>query len=543
MIPEILVGRAGESPLLRDYHQGVEGARARFTGSWRDPDAYLEQAARVAARFDGEQLRDAARAITAPHPEGERQLRRVVEEGGFFVTTGQQPGLFTGPLYSIYKALTAIRLARALEELLHRPVAPLFWVASEDHDWPEVDHTQVVDVENLLHTVSLPGVPGGTGDQPLFRCPLGDEVVPVLDRFASILPPSDFVDQDLALLRAAYAPGRSLGQAFAQTLGELLGHHGLLFTDAADPALKELSLPLLMEETRSAPLGEEILARASRELAASGYPVQVPILEGGVNLFLEGPAGRERIYRDGEGFRLRRSGLHLTREELRTRVEADPAVLSPNVLLRPVVESTVFPVLAYVAGPGEMAYWGQLREYFEHHNLVMPLVHPRHTAFLVEGKVRKVLDRYSLTPDDFHRPLHEVAGEAIRDEMPDPVKRALGEFRGVVARSAATLSEAVKEVDPTLRGPVDGARNQAFKALEDVERKVVQALKRRSEMTLEQLEKAAVHLYPGGKPQERVMNLFYYTARYGRGLLDALLEEFSTELEQVIPLPTPPLAG
>jgi uncharacterized protein YllA (UPF0747 family) len=127
--------------------------------------------------------------------------------------------------------------------------------------------------------------------------------------------------------------------------------------------------------------------------------------------------------------------------------------------------------------------------------------------------------------------------------MPDGVKRALGEFRGAVARSAASLAEAVKEVDPTLKGPVEGARNQAFKSLEDVERKVVQALKRRNDMTLEQLEKAAVHLFPGGGPQERVLNLFYYTARYGRGLLDDLLEACTPALKEEIPLPTPPDVG
>ncbi len=543
MTLEILARLPVSPPGGADREKQASGKALRFTASPSDPDAYREQAERVARRFDDDARKRAARAIRAPHPAGEAQLRRVVEEGGFFVTTGQQPGLFTGPLYSIYKALTAIRLARSLQGLLERPVAPLFWVASEDHDWAEVDHAALVDLENSLHTVSLPGIPGSEPERPLFRCPLESEVSGVLDRFAALLPPSDFVDEDLALLREAYAPGRGMGEAFAHTLGALLGPHGLLLTDAADPALKALSLPLLLEEARSAEAGETILSRAAGELEAAGQPVQVPILEGGVNLFLEGPGGRERMYREGDGFRLNRSGLKLTPEEFRRRVEADPSVLSPNVLLRPVVESTVFPVLAYVAGPGEMAYWAQLREYFQHHGITMPLVHPRHHVTLVEGKVRKVLDRYSLEPADFHRPVHEVAAATLRDEMPDGVKKALGEFRGAVARSAASLAEAVKEVDPTLKGPVEGARNQAFKSLEDVERKVVQALKRRNDMTLEQLEKAAVHLFPGGRPQERVLNLFYYTARYGRGLLDDLLEACTPALMEEIPLPTPPDVG
>lgn len=467
----------------------------------------------------------------------------MVEEDGFFVTTGQQPGLFLGPLYSVYKAVTAIRLADALEEMLGRPVAPLFWVASEDHDWAEVDHTHLADAANQLHRVALPGIPGGVPDRPLFRCPLDAGVEEALERFTGLLPPSDFVSGDLALLREAWSPGRTLGEAFSVALGRLLGPRGLLTVDAADPRLKELSLPLLLDELEGGADREAGLARVAEGLRSAGHEPQVHILEGGVNLFLEGPAGRERLYREGGGFRLRHSGLHLTGAEIRSRVADDPAILSPNVLLRPVVESAVFPTLSYVAGPGEMAYWGQLREYFEAHGLVMPVVTPRNAAVLVEPKVRKVLDKFDLEPDALSRPSQEVLAAALRDEIPGPVKQALGEYRGAIARGAGELVRAVREVDPTLKGTVESARNQAFMGLEEVERKVVQALKRQNEIAVEQLDKAAVHLYPTGRPQERVMNLFYYTSRYGREVLDALFAEFRPPVETSAPLPAPPALG
>lgn len=540
---EILRRLPGGSPLVGGYLAGEPGPLERFGGWYRDPDAFRSRMESVERRFDREARARAARAIRAPHAAGEAGLRRVVEEGGFFVTTGQQPGLFTGPLYSLYKAITAIRMAATLEALLERPVAPLFWVASEDHDWAEVDHAHLVDPANELHRVALPGIPGGVADRPLFRCPFDDGIVEAVDRFVELLPRSDFVEGDINLIREAWAPGRTMGQAFAHALGSLLGSAGLLFVDASDPALKEASLPLLLDEAEAGAPREEGLGLVAAHLEASGWSPQVPILEGGVNLFLEGPAGRERLYREDGGFRLRHSGMRLSMSELRQRVSDDPGVLSPNVLLRPVVESTVFPVLTYVGGPGETAYWGQLREYFVAHGLEMPVVTPRDGATLVEPKVRKVLDKFGLEADALSRPPQEVLAAALRDEIPSPVKQAMGEFRGAVARSAADLVRAVREIDPTLKGPVESARNQAFMGLEEVERKVVQALKRQNEIAVEQLEKAAIHLHPLGRPQERVMNLFYYTSRYGRGVVDALLAEFSPSLEPEASLPLPPPAG
>lgn len=524
---EILRRLPGGAPLVRGYLAGEPGSLERFGGWYRDPDAFRERALGVDRRFDREARARAARAIRAPHAAGEALLRRVVEEEGFFVTTGQQPGLFTGPLYSVYKALTAIRMASALEALLGRPVAPLFWVASEDHDWAEVDHAHVVDPANVLHRVALPGIPGGVSHRPLFRCPFDDGIVEAVDRFVELLPRSDFVDADINLIREGWAPGRTMGQAFAHALGALLGPSGLLLVDASDPTLKEASLPLLLDEAESGGPREAELGRVAGGLEASGHPPQVPILEGGINLFLEGPAGRERLYREEGGFRLRHSGARVSLSELRQRVADDPGVLSPNVLLRPVVESTVFPVLTYVAGPGEMAYWGQIREYFRAHGLEMPVVTPRDGATLLEPKVRKVLDKFGLQPDALARPPQEVLAAALRDEIPSEVKQAMGAFRGAVGRSAAELIRAVREIDPTLKGPVESARNQALMGLEEVERKVVQALKRQNDIAVEQLEKAAVHLHPLGRPQERVMNLFYYTSRYGRELVDALLAGFS----------------
>jgi bacillithiol synthase len=527
---------------VQDYLDESPRILPLFNGSFRASESYRAQARHLSERFDRDALREAAGAVRAPTPEARERLERLVEEGGCFVTTGQQPGLFTGPLYAVYKALTAVRLAAELEPLLERPVLPLFWIASEDHDWAEVNHTWVVDLENELRRIEVGAKRDGANPPPIHRIPLdGDEkggpagIAATIDALAALLPETDFREDCLRILRESYPAGCTLASGFQAVLEELLAPFGLLFVDAADPVLKGLSRPVLEKELTAAETHERILADGAAALEAAEYPVQVPILAGGVNLFLEAGHGRERVYRSGAGFRLRHSGAELSAAEVADIVAEDPSRISPNVLLRPVVENHVFPVVSVVAGPGETGYYAQLGALFRAHGLRMPVVHPRFGVTLVESKIGKVLDKFGLEPSALERPHHEVAGELLREEMPAGVRRALGELRGALGGGLGRLLKEARTIDPTLKGPVDHARTTAMSALDDVEKKIVQSLKRENEIALGQLEKARVHLFPDGKPQERVLNVFPYLARYGRELIPHVADRFAIELEANAP--------
>jgi bacillithiol biosynthesis cysteine-adding enzyme BshC len=468
--------------------------------------------------------------VHSPSEAAETRLQGFVEEGGYLVTTGQQPGLFTGPLYSLYKALTAAKLADSLQRTLKKPVLPLFWIASEDHDWDESDHTHTLDVQNDLHTFRIPPQPGNE-QRSLHRIPLNSGLDDTREAFGAAFPETDFSRPFLELLRDTYPTGTTLSRGFHGLLQGLLADLPILFVDAANPELKEASVPFLLHELAEAHEHEKALAENASRLEKEGYHTQVPILPGGVNLFLEGEAGRDRLYRDGDGYRLNRAGTSLSLEDVRSRVEADASVLSPNVLLRPVVENALFPTLAYVGGPGEIAYYAQLQGLFEAHRIRMPVVHPRNSATLIEGKIGKVLGKFHRTAESLARPHHELAGEIAQEGVPPEVRRALGEIRGAVGKGAGALGKAVQEIDSTLKGPVNQARNTAFAAFDEAEKKIVQALKRENEVALAQLEKAQRHLFPFGKPQERVLNPFYYLTRYGPVLIEGLLEEFDVALE------------
>ena len=526
---ELRVGHPSGSRLVTDYLAGHPAALAFFRGDPALAVSYDAAAEAVAGRFDRAARARAVEAVHAPTPAVRARLSRLVEEGGFFVTTGQQPGLFTGPLYSVYKALTAVRLADTLERRLGKPVVPLFWVASEDHDWKEVDHTHTVSVANQLRRLELAGT-AEHGSRPIHRVAMGGAIVPVLEEFLSLFPDNDFKAGCARQLRSAYTPEKSMGEAFAEVLAEWLGPLGMAFVHASSLPLKHASRSVLASALEGAVEQESLLGRAVERLRSAGYPVQVPILADGVNLFLEGGAGRERIYRSGRGFRLRYSNEQLTRRQILDRADADARVLSPNVLLRPIVESTAFPVVSYVAGPGEIAYFAQLAELFEACGARMPVVHPRFAVTIIEPKIRKVLDKLGLSLQDFARPYGELAGEVVREDVPETVRQALEDLRGGIGSGVDRLSRAVATLDPTLTGPAKHVRTVAFDALEQMRKKVIHSLKKEKLTTLQQLEKAQLHLYPRGGPQERLFNAYYYLVRYGSGFLDTLHDRFSVRL-------------
>jgi bacillithiol biosynthesis cysteine-adding enzyme BshC len=496
-------------------------ASALLPGDPTTLSSYEGKAREVASRFDSGARREIARLLSGGGPDGAARLASFVDRDGFMVTTGQQPGLFGGPLYALYKALTAAALAHRLEDALGRPVLPVFWIASEHHVWEDVASVQVVDPENTLHDITLP-VPGGARGRPLHRVLPGKEVVGAVERFLSLHPPSEFLPRWKDVLSEAYTPDHTLPEAFRRVMAELLGEAGVFLLFAHDPALKARSLPLLLRELDESASRETAIATLDATVREAGFEPQVPYLEGATNLFFVGPEGRERLFRDGGRFRLRGSERAFLLEEVRARATDDPSLLSPNVLLRPVVEAACLPTLSYVAGPGEIAYLPHATPVFDAHGVARPIVHPRVALWVVEGKVGKILKKFGLTLEDLSLPEHELAGRLAREEMPPTITKALREMTRALAAGAEELSGAVTAIDPTLRGPVDGFRSQSGQLLADVERKILTSLKRENEVALGQASKARLHLFPLGRPQERVFNPIYYLARYAEGFTEAV---------------------
>lgn len=537
---EIRVRPVSGNRLVDDYVRQDPGLAPFFFGAPFAADAYHRKAEEVRSRFTPEALEPLGQAVRPLNQEAEARLRAVQEGTGLVVTTGQQPGLFGGPIYTVTKALSAVALADRLQDILEVPVLPVFWVASDDHDWEEASHVQLLDTGNALHRLELEGHP----DRPrsMGRQQLDKTAETALTELEQLLPPSEFTAVVLERMREAYGeavedgPGGgspTVAGAFTEVLAGLLGDLPIALIDPQHPVVRRLGAPVIRRELERAESHERVLTEQTARLESAGYEAQVPILPNASNVFLEdNEHGRQRLLREDGGWVLRASGRRLEPDELERLLEEDPEAFSANVVLRPVLESAVLPTLAYVGGPGEVRYLAQTGCLFREHGVGMPLVYPRLAVTLVEGKVRKVLDKFGLDVDAVvDRPTHELVSDVVREDVPEAVTEAVGRLKGSLQEGYQAVFDAAREIDPTLKGPIFNARNDGFRAIGEVEKKIRQHVKMRQETELEQLEKAVANLAPGGKPQERVLNVHQYLARYGDDLIPAILEQMDVSLD------------
>jgi bacillithiol synthase len=525
----------GGPRLVRDYLDGEPAAVAFFQGSHADPDAYAGKLAEIRTRFGREERQVAAAALEPTSAAARQRLERFVEEGGAFVTTGQQAGLLTGPLYTIHKALSAVRLAATLERRLGVLVLPVFWIASDDADWAEVNHIHLPTGQSTVRRIELSGPT--TPPLPMSERTIGTEIETVLEEVEHAIRNEAFAAHYLDLVRRAYPAGATVAEGFRAMLRELLAPFDVCLVDAADPQLKRASVPLLWRALEEAATHEEVLARRSRELQTQGYHTQVPVLATATNVAYHGPAGRERLFRTDAGFVARESRRSFEPAELRAELERDPSRFSPTVFLRPVVESVVLPTLAYVAGPGEIGYFAQADALFECLDVRTPVVAPRFAATLVEPFAGRLLERLGLTVEELSGPAHEVVHALARRETPPEVQQALAELRSDLAAGFARLATAAAGLDPTLRTMVGARANRALAGVADAERRILRAVKRREATTVARVTRLRAHLRPGGEPQDRVLNVLHYLARYGPSLMEDLARAVAAEWEQRLPTP------
>lgn len=517
------------SAFATDYIAGTGDAR-RFLPA--DPfalDSFREKLREVSARFGREERERAARAVRPTSEAARERLGRFVETGGAMITTGQQAGLLSGPLYTIYKALTAARLADELERRLETTIVPVFWVASEDHDWEEVRHIFVPMPGDGLKRLELSD--GPATPQPMSLHPLGAPILEVLDELSQVLEGAPFAYECITLFRDAYQPGATVAGAFAELMARILAPFGVCITEASDPEVKAASRPVLERALTEAAAHEALLAGRTAELAEAGYTGQVSVLAGATNLFLHGERGRVRVYREGNGLAIPDTGEALAVEDATDRLRRDPAGFSPNVFLRPVVESAVFPTLAYVGGPAELSYFAQIAALFPAFGIAPPIAYPRGTLTLVEPAMQRLLEKLELTPEELARPQHELVDELARRAMPPEVSAIVEELVRSVTEGYRRLIEVAGAIDPTLEEALASLRNQALAKVGDSEKKVVRQLKRKEEIAAGQLERVRANLRPGGDPQDRVLNVFPFLARYGPGLLEEMARALEPELK------------
>ncbi|NIR43015.1 MAG: bacillithiol biosynthesis cysteine-adding enzyme BshC [Gemmatimonadetes bacterium] len=519
------------SPIVNDYLQNFDRVSAFYeTGPPSEIESYRRVLTRIQDSRDPSDWDALADAYDGDDPEIRAQLERVIEGRGVFVATGQQAGLFVSPLFTLYKALTAARLAQQLEEELDVPVMALFSVASEDHDWQEVDHTHLVNVENELVRIGVAGPTDPEGPRPpVERIELGRDIEDALEHLVQATPDTDFKASVLESLRESYRPGRPFAQAFQEALGRLLAGRPVLISRTGHRFVKHRSRGLLWSEWERREEGEKRLRERVRGLEESGYSAQVPMAEGATNLFFDGSLGRDRVMYEGGEAVLRRSGERLSEDELQEVLQSSPERVSPGALLRPVTEAAAFPVVASVGGPGEIAYLAESHAIFDLHGVPAPVVVPRASLRLLESKVGRVLEKYEVEPADLTD--GGAIDRLVKEHAPEELKEALDRLKSEVDERLSEISEVAVRFDPGAKSAVGSGKKAVFGGIRDLEKRLEGRVKEKNQVMQQQLEKAAVHLFPNGRPQERELNPYQYLIRYGESLLDEIYENALTPLD------------
>ena len=526
-------------PYLRPFNLAVARAFDKvarfFAGDPAQPAAWGEAIARVTAHPRDRAAVAAALAAQlaerqAPEP-ARAAAQRLADPRAVVVATGQQAGAFGGPIFTLLKALTAVRLARDVEAAHGVPAVAVFWIDAEDHDWAEVASCTVLDPEVAARAVSVGPAPR-QGSCPISTLPLApDAAAQALEALRAALPPTEFTEPLLASLATHYRDGVTLARAFAGWMDALLGPLGLVVYDAADPATKPLVGPLFARELSTPGATSRLAAAAGAALDAAGYKAQVAPGPDSTALFALGEV-REPIKRSDGGYLV--GDRSIAADALAAEAAAHPERFSPNVLLRPLVQDTIFPTIAYVGGPSEIAYFAQLKDVYAHFGLPMPLIVPRPSATFVDGAAMRFFQRSGLELGALQARDDSALNRLLEQTLPRDVEQALQAARAAVEAQMATVIGAVPAVDATLEGTARSTLGKMTHELGTLQQKVVQAAKRKDDTIRRQFERTRALVFPGGEPQERAVGLVWLLNRVGPALPELLLQELPVSLERPV---------
>jgi bacillithiol biosynthesis cysteine-adding enzyme BshC len=449
--------------------------------------------------------------------------------GAAAIVTGQQVGLFGGPMFAIYKALTAVKLA---EEATATGIdaVPVFWLATYDHDLAEVNHVSIPGSDGLLRTLtsSSHGVPGA----PVSNVRLREEILPVVEEAVSLLGDSEAS----RFLRESYRPGETLGTAFARFYTRLFSQWGVILLDASDAELHHVAAPIYRAAIeRAEDLDTALLARGDA-LERAGYYQQVKVTPSSVLLFATRDGARTAIHRregSNKGVEFAIGGEpgaeRISSAELLDRIASAPENFSPNVLLRPVVQDYLLPTLAYTGGAAEAAYFAQVGAVYEKiPGRVTPIV-PRFSATVVEPKVQRWLGQYGITVRDAFDGPEALRQTLASRSLPAGLQAAFERANQSVEESFSGLQEALAKLDPTL---VEASQTGASKVkyqLDRLRERAMAAELRRSEVVSRHAVALSQALYPENALQERGVAGIYFVARHGTELLRSIYDTMRTD--------------
>jgi bacillithiol biosynthesis cysteine-adding enzyme BshC len=447
-----------------------------------------------------------------------KSIEALLSENTFTITTAHQPNIFTGPLYFIYKILHAIKLAEHCKASLPQyNFVPAFYMGSEDADLDELGHFYLNGEKNAWNTSQT----GAVG-----RMKIDKELLRLISKVEGQLSVLTSGDEILSIIKDCYKEGVQIQDATFKLINTLFGEYGLIVLIPDNAALKKQAEKIfkddLLNETASG-----IVGQTAQKLQAVGYKLQANPRE--INLFYLQDATRERIVRKNTEYRIQNRELKFTKEQLLTELQDHPERFRPNVILRGIYQEIILPNLVYIGGGGEIAYWLQLKDLFEFYKIPYPVLLLRNSFLIIEKKWQEKISKLGFTAEDFFLPEQELMNKLVARETKNEIKLN-GNFTEADKLYEVLKKQAVS-IDATLGKHVEALKTQSIYRLQELEKKMLRAEKRKFTDQQRQIRTIKEDLFPKNGLQERIDNFMYYYAKWGKDLIQQLYQH-SLALEQ-----------
>ncbi len=442
-----------------------------------------------------------------------KNIEKLEDGNCFTVTTGHQLCLFTGPLYFIYKIITAINLAEKLnKEYPANHFVPVYWMATEDHDFAEINHAYVFGkkVEWSIDSHNAP-----VGSLSL------NSLASTMEALYAIMGEGENVQELKRLVSDAYGGETTLGQATFAFVNYLVGKYGLVIIEPDNADLKNIFSPIITDELVNNN-SFKLVTNTNKRLADAGIEAQVNPRE--INLFYIDENGRNRIEKKGDKFEIVNSAVTFSRGEIIELIKKLPEKFSPNVLMRPVYQQCILPNVAYIGGPSELVYWLELKDGFEYYKIPFPVLMPRNSALIISAPISQKIDKLGFELKDIFSDAESLIKQFITqssDGLPD-FEKVVGELKNIYA----SLGNKVQETDPTLVATTEAELQKQLNALKTLETKLVRVKKQKEETSVTKIRKIKEYLFPNGALQDRSDNFIPFYIQHGAAFFDLLKENF-----------------
>ncbi len=458
-------------------------------------------------------------------PSQAKNLHDLSKNSSLAAVTGQQVGFLGGAMYTVLKAYSTVKYANQISDETSLPIIPIFWIEDNDADSEEAAKATLLSAKNELLTFAC--TEEITTNIPVSERIFGDEIIGVLDLIEAGIQKSEFSAEILLKIREIYQPGTTWTSAFTKLLQFVMADSGILFISASIARKNGLFGTIISKEIENFRASKDVIDTTSNQLQEAGFHVQATVSD--VNLFYQDGNKRLKLKSD-DGINYTAGDLHFSREQISLIAKNSPELFSPNVLLRPIVQDDIIPTIAYIAGPGEIAYLAQLSEAYKLFSVKMPMVKPRHSATFMPPSVVRFLEKNDFSPEFFMRPWKQIEMELTKRTKDSDSEAIFTSASAKVAEVFASIADYAKGIDQSLIGAANAAERQTEKQIEDLQKKINSAQKKRHTSLFDKSYETASILMPFDELQERGISPINWALRFGLTKLTETVLQLSEKI-------------